>query len=178
GLARGRRTGRELHLGGLSRWAGHAGGDWRGHGAVREPLRPAADTGHRGAALRGRPLCAAPAARARGGAGVRLGLVDAVLLALQPQPATRDRAALRLQRRRLADRDAAGGAEAPRGPLLPGGRRLRGGDGLGQPAPGIHAVVTGILPMRACHSRGPVSWTDSPLASTATVTGMSRTSNS
>ena len=40
------------------------------------------------------------------------------------------------------------------------------------------AVTTGIFPIRARHSRGPVSCTDAPLASTATVTGMSRTSNS
>ncbi len=44
-------------------------------------------------------------------------------------------------------------------------------------APG-QAAVTGILPIRARHSRGPVSCTDVPFASTATVTGMSRTSNS
>ena len=41
-----------------------------------------------------------------------------------------------------------------------------------------HSTVSGILPMRRCHSRGPVSCTDVPLASTATVTGMSFTSNS
>jgi len=35
------------------------------------------------------------------------------------------------------------------------------------------ATTTGILPMRPCHSRGPVWWTDSPSESTATVTGMS-----
>jgi small-conductance mechanosensitive channel len=40
------------------------------------------------------------------------------------------------------------------------------------------AVATGILPMRACHSFGPVWCTLVPEASTATVTGMSRTSNS
>lgn len=32
--------------------------------------------------------------------------------------------------------------------------------------------------MRACHSRGPVMCTDSPVESTATVTGMSCTVNS
>jgi len=40
------------------------------------------------------------------------------------------------------------------------------------------ATLTGILPMRACHSLGPVWCTDVPLESTATVTGMSLTSNS
>ena len=40
------------------------------------------------------------------------------------------------------------------------------------------ASVTGILPMRCRHSRGPVWCTDVPVASTATVTGMSATSNS
>ena len=42
----------------------------------------------------------------------------------------------------------------------------------------IQAVTTGILPIRACHSAGPVSWTELPVESTATVTGMSSTSNS
>lgn|GEM_PF-3949152 len=41
-----------------------------------------------------------------------------------------------------------------------------------------HSTTTGILPMRACHSRGPVLCTDSPVESTATVTGMSSTVNS
>lgn len=40
------------------------------------------------------------------------------------------------------------------------------------------ATVTGILPMRACHSLGPVLCTLVPDESTATVTGMSLTSNS
>ena len=40
------------------------------------------------------------------------------------------------------------------------------------------ATTTGILPIRACHSRGPVWCTDSPVESTATVTGMSCTVNS
>ena len=40
------------------------------------------------------------------------------------------------------------------------------------------SVATGIFPIRARHSRGPVSCTDTPLESTATVTGMSLTSNS
>ena len=44
------------------------------------------------------------------------------------------------------------------------------------------AATTGILTppdlMRASHSLGPVSWTDTPWESTATVTGMSVTSNS
>ncbi len=39
-------------------------------------------------------------------------------------------------------------------------------------------TFTGIFPIFACHSRGPVSWTFVPLESTATVTGMSCTSNS
>jgi hypothetical protein len=43
-------------------------------------------------------------------------------------------------------------------------------------------TAIGILPMpaliRASHSLGPVSCTDTPFESTATVTGMSRTSNS
>lgn len=41
-----------------------------------------------------------------------------------------------------------------------------------------YATTTGILPILACHSRGPVLWTDSPVESTATVTGMSSTVNS
>ncbi len=44
--------------------------------------------------------------------------------------------------------------------------------------PGAQATETGILPIFACHSRGPVWWTEVPLESTATVTGMSWTSNS
>ena len=40
------------------------------------------------------------------------------------------------------------------------------------------AIVTGILPILACHSFGPVSCTEVPLESTATVTGMSVMSNS
>src|SRR5690606_18940964 len=40
------------------------------------------------------------------------------------------------------------------------------------------STASGILPIRACHSRGPVSCTDSPPESTATVTGMSCTVNS
>lgn len=46
------------------------------------------------------------------------------------------------------------------------------GDGAPQ------ATATGILPIFACHSFGPVSCTLVPLESTATVTGMSFTSNS
>jgi len=41
-----------------------------------------------------------------------------------------------------------------------------------------YATTTGIFPMRACHSFGPVWCTDVPAESTATVTGMSFTSNS
>lgn len=40
------------------------------------------------------------------------------------------------------------------------------------------AIATGILPILVCHSLGPVLWTEMPLLSTATVTGMSLTSNS
>ena len=39
-------------------------------------------------------------------------------------------------------------------------------------------TATGILPIFACHSRGPVMCADVPPESTATVTGMSTTSNS
>ena len=45
-------------------------------------------------------------------------------------------------------------------------------------APRAQAATTGIFAMRAFHSAGPVSCTDVPCASTATVTGMSTTSNS
>lgn len=41
-----------------------------------------------------------------------------------------------------------------------------------------YSAATGILPIFACHSAGPVLWTEVPLLSTATVTGMSLTSNS
>lgn len=41
-----------------------------------------------------------------------------------------------------------------------------------------HAAATGILPILACHSAGPVLCTEVPALSTATVTGMSFTSNS
>ena len=61
-------------------------------------------------------------------------------------------------------------------------RTSRGGGGRVAPwsaaRRGAHAATTGILPIRACHSRGPVWCTLVPLASTATVTGMSLTSNS
>jgi hypothetical protein len=43
---------------------------------------------------------------------------------------------------------------------------------------GAHTTVTGIFPIFACHSRGPVLCTLVPSALTATVTGMSLTSNS
>ena len=46
------------------------------------------------------------------------------------------------------------------------------------PADEAYATATGILPILACHSFGPVVWTEVPWASTATVTGMSFTSNS
>ncbi len=41
-----------------------------------------------------------------------------------------------------------------------------------------YATATGIFPILACHSRGPVVCTEVPCASTATVTGISLTSNS
>ena len=60
--------------------------------------------------------------------------------------------------------------------------RLRGDDDDGRADPirllSPYSTTTGILPIFACHSRGPVLCTDSPLESTATVTGMSCTSNS
>ena len=40
------------------------------------------------------------------------------------------------------------------------------------------ATATGIFPIRACHSFGPVMCAEVPPESTATVTGMSTTSNS
>jgi hypothetical protein len=43
---------------------------------------------------------------------------------------------------------------------------------------GNQATLTGILPIFACHSFGPVMCTEVPSESTATVTGMSFTSNS
>jgi len=55
------------------------------------------------------------------------------------------------------------------------------GEGPGERGPpGAYdaATATGIFPIFACHSRGPVSWTEVPVESTATVTGMSLTSNS
>ncbi len=50
--------------------------------------------------------------------------------------------------------------------------------GRGRRLFGYYAVATGILPIFACHSFGPVLCTEVPPASTATVTGMSTTSNS
>ena len=44
--------------------------------------------------------------------------------------------------------------------------------------PGAYTTATGILPIFARHSAGPVLWTALPVESTATVTGMSFTSNS
>jgi len=41
-----------------------------------------------------------------------------------------------------------------------------------------YAATTGILPILACHSFGPVVCTEVPAESTATVTGMFSTSNS
>jgi S-adenosylmethionine:tRNA ribosyltransferase-isomerase len=54
---------------------------------------------------------------------------------------------------------------------------IRASHGQGKRA-AHQAAATAILPMRARHSRGPVSCTEVPLQSTATVTGMSLTSNS
>ena len=51
------------------------------------------------------------------------------------------------------------------GPLEPEARRNQ-------------ATATGIFPILACHSFGPVMCADVPPESTATVTGMSTTSNS
>lgn len=68
----------------------------------------------------------------------------------------------------------AAGAVRPGLPAVPS---LRGADEAGT-AQKPQATVTGILPMRACHSLGPVSCTLVPAESTATVTGMSLTSNS
>ena len=44
--------------------------------------------------------------------------------------------------------------------------------------PDRQATATGIFPIFACHSLGPVMCADVPPESTATVTGMSTTSNS
>jgi len=53
------------------------------------------------------------------------------------------------------------------------------GEGLkGEAESRLYSTTTGIFPIRACHSFGPVLCTDSPVESTATVTGMSCTSNS
>ena len=41
-----------------------------------------------------------------------------------------------------------------------------------------YATLTGIAAIRPLHFAGPISCTEHPLASTATVTGMSSTSNS
>src|SRR5581483_5461248 len=55
-----------------------------------------------------------------------------------------------------------------------------GGAGGLLPAPARHAALTGSFSSTILrdHSAGPVLCSDSPFASTATVTGMSRTSNS
>ena len=56
------------------------------------------------------------------------------------------------------------------------------GRGAGSKGSARQATATGMPPMldliRASHSRGPVSCTETPFESTATVTGMSFTSNS
>ena len=87
------------------------------------------------------------------------------------------------ERRAIIVRAGKGGKD--RVVMLPASLGAKGG---GASAPAQHAgaaqvqvlqaVATGILPMRPCHSRGPVWCTLVPLESTATVTGMSRTSNS
>ena len=89
----------------------------------------------------------------------------------------RGRDAARLELRRVAglpDRAADPG---------PGSRRLaRRGDRPGRRlkpcGPRPQAASTGIFAIRARHFFGPVSCTETPVESTATVTGMSRTSNS
>ncbi len=71
------------------------------------------------------------------------------------------------------------GAQAPM-------RALAGTQPLGPPHSGqrvvsgsasaiVQPATTGIAPIRAFHSAGPVWWTEVPSESTATVTGMSRT---
>lgn len=72
----------------------------------------------------------------------------------------------RVLQHRLAD-TAEAHPHPPYGHLLPRGE---GKDG--------YATTTGILPIRACHSFGPVWCTEVPCESTATVTGMSCTVNS
>ncbi|VVE36199.1 hypothetical protein PNO31109_03902 [Pandoraea nosoerga] len=58
-------------------------------------------------------------------------------------------------------------------------RRHRAGAGIAQMnRRANYSAATGILPILACHSFGPVWCTDTPVESTATVTGMSLTSNS
>ena len=47
-----------------------------------------------------------------------------------------------------------------------------------RPGNELQPIATAILPIRACHSFGPVSCTLVPFESTATVTGMSAISNS
>ncbi|VVD60567.1 hypothetical protein PCO31110_00079 [Pandoraea communis] len=80
---------------------------------------------------------------------------------------------------------AQGGAGAQKSPvdagLGPAGRRgpLRVSCSLCCCSAGLnYSAATGILPILACHSFGPVWCTDTPVESTATVTGMSLTSNS
>jgi len=58
------------------------------------------------------------------------------------------------------------------------GRAGLGGELVAARSLAAYATVTGILPIFACHSFGPVLCTLVPLASTATVTGMSCTVNS
>ncbi len=78
--------------------------------------------------------------------------------------------------------DVRNGGDAPG---LYGSRHATGrhqcDDGPPEPPLGVenaHTTITGIFPIipleiRACHSFGPVSWTEVPCESTATVTGMS-----
>lgn len=76
--------------------------------------------------------------------------------------------------------DAPSGADEPHRDAADGDAAvaLAGAGGVVWTGKRDQAVATGILPIRACHSFGPVTWADVPPASTATVTGMSTTSNS
>ena len=72
------------------------------------------------------------------------------------------------------------GDDSPRQAASPGGDERPGGEDRPDGPPVRHAAVTGIFSSTIFfdHSAGPVLCTDSPFESTATVTGMSATSNS
>ena len=72
---------------------------------------------------------------------------------------------------RSSGRDSGGQSQRP---ADTGARSASGGE----PCSRVQAVTTGIFPIFACHSAGPVWCTEVPFESTATVTGMSCTSNS